>query len=401
MEDHYPGYEKVDATHGKIGDIDVEWKITENANNAYQNDLDAKLLANESASEEDKIDMFLLEADYALKYVDADVTLPVEEVGISESELSNQYQYTKDIVTSQDGKLKAVSWQATPCALIYNREIAKELWGSDDPDTVAAKVDSWDNYYATAKEVADKGYYMQASVNDTYRVYSNNAATKWVDGTNVQIDPGIKEWVAKSKELVDMGACGTFGLWTDEWNQGFMPDGINGKKVFCYLGPAWLINFCMKYDTTDSDVSIADNGGWAACQPPQDFYWGGTWMAAAKGTDNPALVGEIMRTMTTDETVMLDITKKDKDYINNEAAMNGATGEEFNFEPLGGQNPIPMLSEKAKAIVINQSPYDQGCNEEFQNAMKNYFDGKASEDEAIAEFYKNIKVKYPELTTPE
>mgnify|MGYP007042469597 CR=1 FL=1 len=43
-QDHYPDYKKVDATHGKIGDIDVVWNITPSENNAYQNNLDETLL---------------------------------------------------------------------------------------------------------------------------------------------------------------------------------------------------------------------------------------------------------------------------------------------------------------------------------------------------------------------
>ena len=38
---HYPDYQEVDATHGKIGDVDVVWNITPNDDNAYQNNLDA------------------------------------------------------------------------------------------------------------------------------------------------------------------------------------------------------------------------------------------------------------------------------------------------------------------------------------------------------------------------
>jgi multiple sugar transport system substrate-binding protein len=39
------------------------------------------------------------------------------------------YQYTKDICTV-DGKLKAVSWQATPGLYAYRRDLAKEILGS-------------------------------------------------------------------------------------------------------------------------------------------------------------------------------------------------------------------------------------------------------------------------------
>lgn len=48
--------------------------------------------------------------------------------------------------------------------------------------------------------------------------------------------------------------------------------------------------------------------------------------------------------------------------------------------------------------LSNLSAYDQGCNEEFQNAMKNYFEGNATKDEALDLFYKAVEEKYPELT---
>ena len=48
--------------------------------------------------------------------------------------------------------------------------------------------------------------------------------------------------------------------------------------------------------------------------------------------------------------------------------------------------------------LSNTSPYDQGCNEEFQNAMKNYFEGNIGYDEAIDMFHKAVVEKYPELS---
>ncbi len=51
-------------------------------------------------------------------------------------------------------------------------------------------------------------------------------------------------------------------MWSDDWSKGFYPDG----KVFCYFGPAWLINFSMAADT---DGSIGYNGGWGAAQGMQ------------------------------------------------------------------------------------------------------------------------------------
>lgn len=94
ITDHYPDYKKVDATHGKIGDVDVVWNITPNENNAYQNNLDETLLKQADASADDKIDLFLVEADYAPKYVDSDYTMPIKDLGITDSDISKQYKYT-------------------------------------------------------------------------------------------------------------------------------------------------------------------------------------------------------------------------------------------------------------------------------------------------------------------
>jgi hypothetical protein len=43
------------------------------------------------------------------------------------------------------------------------------------------------------------------------------------------------------------------------------------------------------------------------------------------------------------------------------------------------------------------SKYDQGMNESIQAAMKDYFDGKVSEEEAWNLFYTSVQEKYPQL----
>ena len=394
LTDHYPGYTEVDATHGKIGDIDVVWNITPSDDNAYQNNLDETLLKQDSAAADDKIDLFLVEADYALKYVDTDYTLPVTDLGISLSELSNQYKYTQDVMTSSDGKLKGLSWQGCPGVLIYNREAAKAVIGSDEPADVQAAVKDWDTYKATAADMKAAGYYMTATVNDTYRTFSNNVSVPWVSADKkVQIDDNIKRWVDDSKEMYDAGQIkSTENLWGDAWSSGFYPDG----KVFCYFGPAWLINFCMAADT---DGSIANQGGWGATEGPQGFFWGGTWICAANGTDNKATVADIMRKLTVDKDIMIDIVKQDDDFVNNQPAMEELAASDYTSAVFGGQNPLGMFAAGAKNIALDKiSAYDQGCNEEFQNAMKDYFDGNADYDTALNKFYDAITTKYPALS---
>lgn len=393
VTDHYPDYEVVDEVTGKIGDVTVKWNITANADNAYQNNLDNTLLNQDSAAADDKVDIFLVEADYALKYVDSEYTLAVEDLGIKSSDIADQYKYTQDIVTDSDGVLKGLSWQGCPGVLFYNREAAKEIFGTDDQATIQALVKDWDTFVATAETVKAAGYSMVSSVMDTYRTYSNNVSTPWVVDGKIKVDANIEKWVTDSKKLVDAGMAGTHALWGDEWSAGFYPDG----KVFCYFGPAWLINFCM---AADVEGSIGYNGGWAATEGPQGFFWGGTWICAATGTDNGDLIKDIMLTLTADADVMKGIVVKDDDFVNNKTAMEEmAADTSYSSAILGGQNPLAMYCAGVETLDLsNLSAYDQACNEEFQNAMKNYFDGNATYDEALEQFYKAVIEKHPELS---
>ena len=393
LTDHYPGYEEVDGTHGKIGDVDVVWNITPSDNNAYQNNLDENLLAQADKPADEKIDLFLIESDYALKYVDTEFCLPIEDLGIADEELADQYQYTKDIVTDSNGKLKGVSWQGCPGVLIYNREIAKEVLGSDDPAEVQKAVADWDAFNETAAKMAEAGYFMTSSANDTYRVYSDNVAGPLVQDGKIIIDEQIQKWIDDSKAMVDAGQTGTHDLWSDDWSKGFYPEG----KVFAYFGPAWFIDFCMAADT---EGSVANAGGWAATEGPQGFCWGGTWIAAAAGTDNTELVADIIRKLTTDVDIMTDIVKADNDFVNNKPAMEAmAADESYGDAVLGGQNALGMFCAGAEKCDKSKiSAYDQGYTESIQQAMRNYFEGNASYEEALDLFYKSMSEKYPELT---
>ena len=291
MTDYYPGYiDNGDGT-GSIGDVKVVWTVNPYDNFAYQNALDEALLLNMDASADDKVDLFLMEADYILKYVDSDYTLDiVNDLGISESELADQYPYTKEIATSQDGKLKGTSWQATPGLFAYRRSIAIDVLGTDDPEEVQKALSDWDNFEETAAKAAKKGYKMLSGSEDWFRVFSNNVSKPWVDNPSgasphIQIDDGLLTWADKCKEYYDNGWMGSTTLWSDEWAFDQSAEG----KVFGFFYSTWGINFTLVGNAGEEGF-----GDWAVCEGPAAWYWGGTWIAGARGTDNASLVADIM-----------------------------------------------------------------------------------------------------------
>ena len=399
VQDHLPGYTYEEgatdaATGNPVGDYNgtkVVWWITPNEGTAYQDNLDSNLAKQADADADSKIDIFLVEADYALKYVDSNASLALSDLGITDADVANQYQYTKDVVTDMNGNLKGSSWQGCPGVLIYNRAAATEVLGADDYDTVQAAVKDWDTFNATAAKMKEAGYLMTSTVYDTYRVYSNNVTSKWVQDGVITVDANIAKWCEDAKAMVDNGYSTTFDLWSEEWSAGFYPAG----KVFCYFGPAWLINFCM---AADQEGSIGYEGGWGACEGPQGFYWGGTWVCAANGTDNATLVKEIILKMTTDEAVLKEIVMDDDDFANSTVVMDEIANSDYASAVFGGQNPIGIYAGGvSKVDLSNISKWDQGCNEIFQATMKDYFTGAKTYDEAYAEFIKQVVEKYPEL----
>jgi len=383
-------------------DVKVEWVITPNADNAYQNKLDQDLLNQESADE--PIDIFLIEADYALKYVDTDYTLDViNDVGLTEDDLANQYTYTKEIATDSNGKLKAVSWQATPGLFAYRRSIAKDVLGTDDPVEVQKYLSDWDKFDEVAAMAAEKGYKMLSGYDDAYRTFSNNVSAPWVDESGkIHIDDNLMRWVDQTKVYTENEYNNKTSLWDDGWAADQGPDG----KVFGFFYSTWGINFTLlgnslavpESEGGKLEVGNGIYGDWAVCEGPQSYYWGGTWITAAKGTDNISLVREVMKKLTCDKDTMKQITLDTQDYTNNKAAMEEIANSDFASDFLGGQNHIALFASAAPNIdMSNISKYDQGMNEEFQRAFKDYFDGIISKDEALENFYTAVIEKYPNL----
>ena len=388
---------------GKLPEgVTVEWVITPNADNAYQNKLDADLLAQSSSDE--PIDIFLIEADYALKYVDSEYTLDVlGDIGLTQADTADQYQYTKDIATDRDGKLKGVTWQATPGLFAYRRSIALDVLGTDVPSEVQAYLSDWEKFNDVAEMASAKGYKMLSGYDDAYRTFSNNVTGPWVVDNKIMIDDNLLRWVDQTKLFTDNNYNNKTSLWSDGWAADQGPEG----KVFGFFYSTWGINFTLLGNalaTPEAEGGVLEAGNgiygdWAVTEGPESYYWGGTWICAAKGTDNADLVKDVMYTLTCDAATMKQITEDTQDYTNNQAAMEELANSDFASDFLGGQNHIALFAAAAPKIdMSNISGYDQGMNEEFQEAFKDYFDGVVSKSEALDNFYTSVMEKYPNLS---
>ena len=376
--------------------VTVNWIINPSDNGVYQQKLDEALLNQANAATDDKIDMFLAEADYIGKYVDSDYTMDVTSFGFKNA--PTMYDYTIKAASDSKGVCKGVSFQCCPAAVIYRKSIAKDVLGTDVPEEVQAQIDSWEKFDAVAAKAKEKGYYMTASFAETFRTFSNNCTMPWVDKDNkLQFDPQITAWMEQTKKYIENGYTLTAGVWDQEKTDQMYKTG----KTMTFFGPAWYYNFCMNNAMDKENGCVGD---WCIVKGPQAYFWGGTWLLAAAGSDNTEMLKDIFESFTINEEIVDHLVKDENQYPNNtKIAEKYANDASYgNTAILDGQNDIKIFAELAKDIKWeNHTNYDQLLNEGLQNKLQEFYNGSVDEATAMKNFYQYVKETYKAIVVPE
>ena len=373
---------------------DVVSTVIGTTNGEYQPALDAALLA----GGDDAPDFYTAESAFVLKYTQGDAysfAAPYADLGIdvaAELEAADIAQYTVDIGTNPAGDLVGLGYQATGAGLIYRRSIAMDVWGTDDPAAVAEKLGtSWDEFMTAAAELKAKGYATLSGTGDLWQAIRTGGEDPWiVDGTLV-IDPYREAYMDYAKIMYDEGYTNNTTAWSDAWYADFA--GTGEKEVFCFLGPAWLINYVMAGNAGDTF------GDWAVTTAPVGFFWGGTWLMASKDSDVKEAVGEIIDWITLNPTetglqyywangTMVEGEVGTKDTVASGTVMDMSDGT---VAILGGQNMFDIfVPANAFANGASLTQYDETINNYFSEQVDQYKIGEKTREEAIDAFKQNV-----------
>lgn len=375
--------------------LEVKETIVATTDGAYQPALDQAL----SGGGSDAPDIYAVEAAFVLKYTQGDAysyAAPYKSLGIdvdtmlADSEIA---PYTSEIGTNPDGDLVALGYQATGGAFIYRRSIAKDVWGTDDPAEIQAKVGpGWDKFYDAAAELKAKGYGIVSGDGDVWHAVENSSEKGWVVDGKLTIDPKREEFLDLSKKLKDNDYHNDTEDWQDPWFADMKGEG--SKQIFGFFGPAWLINYTLSENSGGTKVGEGTYGDWAVCEPPVGFFWGGTWILANKDTKIPKSVGDVIEWITLDATEdglqymwangTLNGPGGTKDAVASGAVMKKSNGE---LEFLGGQNMFDVFVPAGEfANGKNLTQYDETINNHFRGQVREYTAGNKTREEAIADF---------------
>ncbi|MBR6958949.1 MAG: extracellular solute-binding protein, partial [Clostridiales bacterium] len=366
----------------RFSDVQYQYSTTPNTGGAYRVALDAALASGDGAP-----DVYGLEADFIQGFMNTGRAMPVSQLGIKDSELSDMFDYVLDLGSSSDGKVFALSWGANPGGVFYNRSVASKYLGVSTPNDVQTYYSSWNNFVEmsrTVKSGSDGQVRAVASIEDPARSYRAGKTKKWVTNGSVTFDSWTEAYLDFGKLLYDEELTFNASQWaSEEWYNG--PEKGN---VLSYFGPMWLGQYSL--GIVDFDGNVAKDE-WGFVKAPTDFYWGGTWIAVSPYCKHTEDAAKMLRDLCLDQN-NLTAQAKTMEFVNSKTVMNKMrTDSAWYCNWLGGQNPASKLIEIANGcggIVLDEPDVENV----FFGIANNYFTGEyKSINEAKTAFADELK----------
>lgn len=398
--------EKYIETHSDCG-IKVIFKQVETTNGQYTSFLDEAL----TGKSDDFIpDIYSAESafvkhyssgamgQYALPYNDliSDLDSKIQSAEIA--------QYTVELGKNSSGDVVGLAYQTTGGAFIYRRSVAKQVFGTDNPELVSNAIGggsgSWNKFFEVAETCNDKGIAILSGDASLWHPVEGSAEKGWVVDGKLHIDSKREAFLDYSKNLYVNGWTNKTEEWSEDWKADIQ--GKGKKPVLGFFGPAWLINYSMEPACNkDDDGNVINNDtDWAICDAPVGFLWGGTWMFANKNLkadtseEGKRKLEAIQKII---EWITLDTSKEGlqyqwanglinnaKDTVASKVVMEKSDGT---LDFLNGQNMFDYFipaNEKAPSNLLTE--YDEKINALWRFEVNKYAEGLTTREQALLNF---------------
>jgi hypothetical protein len=370
-------------------DIKIEFSDVDDED--YADYLMELLEKNETAEADEKIDLFLLKPEYAAEFLNSDYVIPLSELGITNAELSDQFDFAKDLASDDNGVQKGFMYKLYPEVFIYNRDVAKEVLGTDEPAKVAEYVKDLETFDKTAETMKKSGYYMLGSYEDTYKTFLGNGRTDYVYENGELIVPDTwKEWAESVKPYATNGYIVPAFRKTEIYN-----DMKDEGKVFGYIGNSDYAEFWLRFFSDEDD-------DWAICPAPTAAYSEGVILCAANGTDNVDYAADIMRYMINDKENLKYIAREDKVLTNSVSSMNELYDENGAVDFLGGNETLKTYIDTANNIKGAKSEFSNNSYifDYYAYYVGGYLTGDKTYDESLVSYFEHASYVFEDIAKP-
>ena len=385
---------------------EVNFTLVSTDNHAYESALASALAYDPDTAP----NLYMAEAAFIKKFTTGSASshaCTYEDLGINVEQKIKAAKIAPYIadVTRRDEKIVGLSYQGNGCAFIYNRNVAKDVFGDDRPETVEAALGKdWESFFLAAEKCKEKGYAIVSGADDIWFAVANSADHGWVVDGKLYIDPKRESFLDYSKRLMDYDYHNDTRQWSEDWFADLAE--VGPKKVLGFYGPEWFINYTL------NDHCESTYGDWGVCRPNVASFWGGTWLIANKNVlqneDLKAGVRELIEyiTLDTSETglqyewanAIFDYPDDSatKDSVASRSVMERSDGSK---DILNGQDVNPVFIDASdRALGDNLTEYDEWIEIYWKDAVRMYSAGEKSREDAIAWFKSEVKLNIEQIT---
>lgn len=325
--------------------------------------------------------------------------------------------YVWEVGQSSDGVQRAISYQITPAGIYYRRDIAKEVFGTDDPDEIGKLFADYATILETAQTLKDAGYRIFSS-DAEINYFSGDSA--WVIDGVLNVDQARYDYMDLCVDLYQKDLTAYANQWSTPWYQAmagevpiltadiqnYADDSVNvwdaeqfeeatkdmaRTEVFAFGLPSWGV-LTMRDNVKDT------SGLWGVCSGPSYGFGGGTYIGISSQSERKELAWDFVKFCTLNEdTANWWIEYSEGDTVSLIPVLE-AHKDDAN-EVYGGEKLYAFWLQQAEGIDYSKvTRYDKAIGDAWGNAISAIKTGEKTKEEAVNEFYDVIESTYPDIT---
>ena len=389
--------------------VEVDTVVIEPAD--YPTKVQTALLAGESEP-----DVIVGEPQMLEDFYDAGFFANLDDFG-AQDYADDIVDYVWQVGQDADGIQRAISYQITPAGFYYRRDIAQEVFGTDDPDEIGKLFSSYDKILETAQTLKDAGYRIFAS-DAELQYFSGDSA--WVIDGKLNVDQARYDYMDLCVDLYQKDLTAYANQWSTPWYQAmagevpilsadiqnYADDSVNvwdatqfeestkdmdKTTVFSFGLPSWGV-------LTMRDNVGETSGKWGVCSGPSYGFGGGTYIGVSSQSKRQQTAWEFVKFCTLNEdTADWWIEYSQGDTVSLKSALEKHKDDAN--EIYGGEKLYSFWLQQAEGIDYSKvTRYDKAIGDAWGEAISAIKTGQKSKDDAVNEFYDKVAATYPDIT---
>ncbi|MBO4376332.1 MAG: extracellular solute-binding protein [Lachnospiraceae bacterium] len=324
--------------------------------------------------------------------------------------------YVWEVGQDADGIQRAISYQITPAGIYYRRDIAKTVFGTDDPVEIGKLFKDYPTILETAKTIKNAGYRIFSSDSEI-SYFSGDSA--WVIDGKLNVDDAREKYMDLVIDLYKGDLTAYANQWSTPWYQamaGSVPiltaeiqnyedDSVNvwdaesfaeatkdleTTEVFAFGLPSWGV-------LTMRDNVKETSGLWGVCAGPAYGFGGGTFIGISANSERKDTAWDFVKFCTlNEETADWWIEVSEGDTVSLISALEKHADDENAV--YGNEKLYSFWLEQAKGIDYSKvTQYDTAINDAWGAAISSIKTGEKDKETAINDFYDLVQSTYPDL----